>query len=82
MAVFLSTTVVSSGEGGALSLEAHEIAGAIEHAQLHHQAKKKSQQIEALARMSQSIAYTRSASIVFPPAHRQVSKARRVSGAT
>jgi signal transduction protein with GAF and PtsI domain len=35
---------------------AHEIAGAIEHAQLHHQAKRKTQQIEALARMSQSIA--------------------------
>jgi signal transduction protein with GAF and PtsI domain len=35
---------------------AHEIAGAISHAQLHHQARKKTQQIEALARMSQSIA--------------------------
>jgi signal transduction protein with GAF and PtsI domain len=35
---------------------ADEIAGAIGHAQLFHQARKKSQQIEALARMSQSIA--------------------------
>jgi signal transduction protein with GAF and PtsI domain len=35
---------------------AREIAGAIEHAQLHHAAKKKTQQIEALAKMSQSIA--------------------------
>lgn len=35
---------------------AHEIAGAIEHAQLHHRVQKRSQQVEALARMSQSIA--------------------------
>lgn len=35
---------------------AHEIAGAIEHARLHHQTRKKSQQIQALSRMSQSIA--------------------------
>ena len=35
---------------------ADEIAGAIAHAQLHHQERKKTQQIETLARMSQSIA--------------------------
>jgi signal transduction protein with GAF and PtsI domain len=35
---------------------AHEIAGAIAHAKLHHQAKRKTQQIEALTRMSASIA--------------------------
>jgi signal transduction protein with GAF and PtsI domain len=35
---------------------AHEIAGAIAHAQIHHQSRKKSQQIQALARMSESIA--------------------------
>jgi GAF domain-containing protein len=34
---------------------AHEIAGAIDHAQLIQQTQKKAQQIEALARMSQSI---------------------------
>jgi signal transduction protein with GAF and PtsI domain len=33
-----------------------EIASAIEHAQLHHQAQKKTRQIETLARMSQTIA--------------------------
>lgn len=35
---------------------ANEIAGAIAHSRAHHQARKKSQQIEALARMSESIA--------------------------
>lgn len=35
---------------------AQEIGGAIEHARLYHQTQKKSQQIQALARMSQSIA--------------------------
>jgi len=35
---------------------AHEIAGAIEHANLYHRAQKRSEHIKALARMSQSIA--------------------------
>ena len=35
---------------------AHEIAGAIDHANVYHRAEKKTQQIEALSRMSQSIA--------------------------
>jgi signal transduction protein with GAF and PtsI domain len=35
---------------------ADEIAGAIAHSQIHHQSRKKSQQIETLARMSASIA--------------------------
>ena len=35
---------------------AHEIAGAIEHAHLYHRVQKRTQQIEALAKMSQSIA--------------------------
>lgn len=37
-------------------LIAEEVSGAIGHAQLYHQANKKTKQIEALARMSQSIA--------------------------